>query len=103
MPTETTTDAVLNGIITCSQCNAGMALKQDETTGHLYFTCSQQPNADSPTDAEMAHNIHEGSELSFALDSLPDRPFYPPATFPPSTLCCLAHLTPVPVLVRVLL
>ena len=41
MPTETTTDAVLNGIITCDQCNAGMALKQDETTGRLYFTCSQ--------------------------------------------------------------
>ena len=41
MPTETTTDAVLNGIITCNQCNAGMALKQDETTGRLYFTCSQ--------------------------------------------------------------
>ena len=42
MPTETTPDAVLNGIITCNQCNAGMALKQDETTGHLYFTCNQQ-------------------------------------------------------------
>ena len=41
MPTETTTDAVLNGIVTCDQCNAGMALKQDETTGRLYFTCSQ--------------------------------------------------------------
>ena len=31
MPTETTLDAVLNGIITCGQCNAGMALNQDET------------------------------------------------------------------------
>ena len=41
MPTETTPDAVLNGIITCNQCNAGMALKQDEATGRLYFTCSQ--------------------------------------------------------------
>ena len=42
MPTETTLDTVLNGIITCNQCNAGMALKQDEATGQLYFTCSQQ-------------------------------------------------------------
>ena len=41
MSTETTQDAVLNGILTCNQCNAGMALKQDETTGRLYFTCSQ--------------------------------------------------------------
>ena len=41
MPTETTTDAVLNGIITCNQCNAAMALKQDETTSRLYFICSQ--------------------------------------------------------------
>ena len=41
MPTETTPDAVLNGIITCNQCNAGMVLKQDEATGRLYFTCSQ--------------------------------------------------------------
>ena len=40
MPTETTADAVLNGILTCEQCNAAMALKQDETTGRLYFTCS---------------------------------------------------------------
>ena len=39
MPTDTTTDAVLNGILTCDQCNAGMALKQDETTGRLYFAC----------------------------------------------------------------
>ena len=43
MPTDTTTDAVLNGILTCDQCNAGMALKQDETTGRLYFTCSDMP------------------------------------------------------------
>ena len=42
IPTETTPDAVLNGIITCNQCNAGMALKRDETTGHRYFICSQQ-------------------------------------------------------------
>ena len=42
MPTDTTPDAVLNGITTCNQCNAGMALKQDEATGQLYFTCSQQ-------------------------------------------------------------
>ena len=42
MPTETTPDAVLNGIITCNQCNAGMAIKQDETSNHLYFICSQQ-------------------------------------------------------------
>ena len=43
MPTETTPDAVLNGIITCNQCNAGMALKQDETGNrNPYFTCSQQ-------------------------------------------------------------
>ena len=41
MPMETTTDAVLNGIITCNQCNAAMALQQDETTSRLYFTCSQ--------------------------------------------------------------
>ena len=41
MTTETTQDAVLNGIITCDPCNAGMALKQDETTGRLYFTCSK--------------------------------------------------------------
>ena len=40
MPTKTTPDAVLNGIITCDQCNADMALKQDETTGQLYFTCN---------------------------------------------------------------
>ena len=40
MPTETTPDAVLNGIITCNQCNARMALKQDETSNHPYFTCT---------------------------------------------------------------
>ena len=39
---ETTTDAVLNGIITCNPCNTGMALKQHETTGRLYFTCSKK-------------------------------------------------------------
>ena len=39
---ETTTDAVLNGIITCNQCNAGMTLKQHDTTGRLYFTCSKK-------------------------------------------------------------
>ena len=42
MPTETTPDAVLNGIITCNQCHAGMAIKQDETSNHLYFICNQQ-------------------------------------------------------------
>ena len=43
MPTETTPDAVLNGIITCNQCNAGMALRQDETGNqNPYFTCSHQ-------------------------------------------------------------
>ena len=42
MPTETTLDAVLNGIITCNQCNARMALKQDETSNHPYFTCTQR-------------------------------------------------------------
>ena len=42
MPTETTPDAVLNGIITCNQCNAGMALKQADTSNHPYFTCSRQ-------------------------------------------------------------
>ena len=42
MPTETTPDAVLNGIITCNQCNAGMAIKQDKTSNHPYFICSQQ-------------------------------------------------------------
>ena len=39
---ETTTDAVLNGIITCNQCNTRMDLKQDETTGRLYFTCGNR-------------------------------------------------------------
>ena len=34
MPTESIQDAVLNGILTCDQCNAGMALKQDEATGN---------------------------------------------------------------------
>ena len=43
MPTETIQDAVLNGILTCDQCNAGMALKQNETGNHNpYFTCSRQ-------------------------------------------------------------
>ena len=42
MPTDTTPDAVLNGIVTCNQCNAGMAIKQNETSNHPYFICSQQ-------------------------------------------------------------
>ena len=43
MPTETIQDAVLNGILTCDQCNAGMALKQNKTGNHNpYFTCSRQ-------------------------------------------------------------
>ena len=42
MQTDTTPDAVLNGITTCNQCNAGMALKRDETCNHPYFTCNQQ-------------------------------------------------------------
>ena len=49
MPTETTTDAVLNGIITCNQCNARMALKQDETGNrNPYFTCCQQAGQNFP-------------------------------------------------------
>ena len=49
MPTETTPDAVLNGIITCNQCNAGMPLKQDETGNQTpYFTCSQQVGQNFP-------------------------------------------------------
>ena len=43
MPTETTPDAVLNGILTCSQCNANMALRQDRNNDHNpYFTCGRQ-------------------------------------------------------------
>ena len=49
MPTETTLDAVLNGIITCGQCNAGMALNQDETGNrNPYFTCSHQAGQNFP-------------------------------------------------------
>ena len=48
MPTEATQDAVLNGIITCNQCNAGMALRQDKTGNHNpYFTCSRQAGQSS--------------------------------------------------------
>ena len=43
MPTESIQDAVLNGILTCDQCNAGMVLKQNETGNqNPYFTCSHQ-------------------------------------------------------------
>ena len=44
MPSNITNDAVLNGLITCDQCNAGMVLKQDEAIDRLYFTCTR-PNA----------------------------------------------------------
>ena len=37
MPTETTPDTVLNGIITGNQCNAGMPLKQAKTSNHPYL------------------------------------------------------------------
>ena len=48
MPTESIQDAVLNGILTCEQCNAGMALKQDETGNqNPYFTCSHQTGQSS--------------------------------------------------------
>ena len=41
MTTETTPDAVLNGILTCGQCGASMALKQDDNSGSsAYYTCS---------------------------------------------------------------
>ena len=48
MPTESIQDAVMNGIITCNQCNAGMALRQDETGNqNPYFTCSHQTGQSS--------------------------------------------------------
>ena len=42
MTTETTPDFILNGILTCGQCTARMALTSDETSAQLYFTCSPQ-------------------------------------------------------------
>ena len=48
MPSNITNDAVLNGLITCDQCNAGMVLKQDEAIDRLYFTCTR-PNARGST------------------------------------------------------